>query len=122
MTNSVESIKKVVHGRSEALIRLRARLRARSIKTATSDATFSYVGRIDYGEEINSHIEDFSVAGWTDYGYCTIVAAECGGNFTMMINEAYQDNDVVPRFIRLAAEHGLEICEVSCYTRMRADR
>ncbi len=120
-TNSIKLIGTVVNRKSKWLIRLGGKVCAKFMKSTDSDATFSYIGKVDFGAEVNKHIRDCSFAAWTDFGYCNIVAADFNGIFTMYINESYADKRVIPEFINIAKELGLEIKETDSYKYYRAD-
>ena len=121
-TNSVNLIGTIVNSRCKALIRLGGRLCSWFMKSTTSDVTYSYLGKVDYGPEVNRHLLGHIGMSWTDFGYCNIISEDFNGEFTMMINEAYQDKNVIPQFISTAGELGLEITEVDSFPYCRADK
>ncbi|MDO5441414.1 MAG: hypothetical protein Q4F55_02535 [Bacillota bacterium] len=120
-TNSVSMIGAIVNNKVKWLIKLGGKLCAAFMKDTSSDVTFSYLGKIDYGEEVNKHIKDYTFCSWTDFGYCNIGATDFDGTFTLMINEAFENKDIIPQFINISKSLGLDIKEVDSYPYYRAD-
>lgn len=123
--NAAENVKMIgllVKHRSKTLISLIGKICAKVMKNTDSDAVFSYLGKIDYGEVVNQHIRDYIFCSWPDFGYCSIGATDFEGVFTMYVNEAYEDKRVVPEFLKAAKALGLEIRETDSYQYYRADR
>lgn len=120
--DKVKLIGLIVNRKFKPIIKLGGKLCAMFMKSGTSDATFTYLGKVDYGTEVNKHICDYIFASWIDFGYCNIAASDFEGEFTMMINESYQDKNVIPEFINTAKELGVEIKEVNTYKYYRADK
>ena len=121
-TNNIKTIGEIAHHPDEATVKQNGRRYADDMKNADSDATFTYLGKVDYGAEVNRHLLDYTFCSWTDFGYCNVAATDLNGVFTMFINEAYEDKRVIPEFIRAAGEEGLEIREVDRYPYYRADK
>lgn len=122
VTDYVSLISHLVGSSSEAFIRFCGKLCALFMKGSDSDATFSYHGKVDFGEEVNKHIRSYKTFSWTDFDYCNITAADLNGEFCLIINEAYDDERVVPGFISLAKEFGIEMTETESFRYVRADK
>lgn len=119
-TESVDLIGIITNRKNKTVIRSLARIFSSFMKNNTSDVTFTYLGKIDYGEEVNKHIKNYIFMSWTDFGYCNIAATDLKGEFTLVINEAYIDDQIIPKFIDISNKLGLEIKEVDCFDYQKA--
>lgn len=121
-TNNVKEIGILVKHKIEPIIKLCGKVCGLFMKSDTTDATFSYLGKIDIDEKVNKHIKNFIFMSWPDFGYCNIAASEFKGEFTMCINEVYRDKTVIPQFIREAKKLGVNISEVDTFEYRRDDK
>lgn len=121
-TDSVNMIGVFTKRKKKTIIKNLAKIFSYLTKNGISDVTFTYLGKIDYGEEVNKHIKNYIFMSWTDFGYCNIAATDLKGEFSLIINEAYQDNQIIKKFIDISNKLGLEIKEVDSFDYRRADR
>ena len=84
-----------------------AKVVAGTMKHSDSNFTFTYIGKIDFPDEIMSRIRSFEVRSWTDFGECNIAALDFGGELILNICENYQDKQIVPEFIDICSSAGL---------------
>lgn len=120
-TDNVNIIGFATKRKHKSIIKLMGKLFSLVLKNGSSDATFTYLGKIDYGEAVNKHIKEYIFASWTDFGYCNIAATDFNGEFTLMINEDYKNKEVIPEFINTAKELGLQINQVDTFKYYRDD-
>ena len=119
-TDNVDLIGNITKRRNKTIIKSLAKVFSSLMKNKTTDVTFTYLGRIDYGEEVNKHIKNYIFMSWTDFGYCNIAAVDLKGEFSLIINEAYQDEQIIPKFIDISYKLGLEIKEVDSFDYLKS--
>lgn len=120
-TNSVNLIGLLTKRKHESIIKNMGKLFSLLLKNNSGDVTFTYLGKIDYGETVNKHMKDYIFMSWTDFGYCNIAVTDLNGEFTLSVNEAYRNNQIISEFINVANEFSLQINEVDSFKYYRVD-
>ena len=65
------------------------------MKHTEGNFVFTYLGKIDFGEEVMKGIRDFSFRSWTDFGECNLAAADVGGTLVLSICENFYNKEIV---------------------------
>ena len=84
-----------------------AKVAAGVMKHSESNFTFTYLGRVDLPDEVMSGLDDFYFRSWTDFGECNVAAVDFGGTLILNICENYQDKQIIPDFIDICREVGI---------------
>ena len=59
-------------------------------------------------------IADVNMSSWTEFGECNIAALHFNGTVILNICENYKNKNVIPTFIRMCKENGMDIEEIEC--------
>jgi hypothetical protein len=77
------------------------------MKHTDCNFVFTYLGKMDLGEEIMSGISDFSFRSWTDFGECNLAAVDFGGTLVLTICENFYNKEIIKDFIDICNEKGI---------------
>lgn len=91
------------------------RVIAKVLKHSDSNFTFTYVGKLVLPEAVMAGISDFCFRSWPDFGECNIAAVDVNGTLVLNICENYADKQIVPDFIALCRENGIDFTETRCF-------
>ena len=106
-TETVDMIKPIVAVKPRFLQKALAKVVAGVMKHSDSNFTFTYLGRMDLPAEVMSGLADFNFRSWTDFGECNVAAVDFGGTLILNICENYQDKNIIPDFIDICKNVGI---------------
>lgn len=104
-------LKPVTSIRPKLLLKLVAKVIAKAMKHTDSNFTFTYLGRLNLPESVMKEIDDFCFRSWTDFGECNIAAIDVKGTLVLNICENYKDKQIIPDFIELSRNIGIDFAE-----------
>lgn len=110
-TDTVKLLKPITSIRPKPLLKLVAKLIAGIMKHSDSNFTFTYLGRLNLPQGVMDNISDFYFRSWTDFGECNIAAVDVGGTLVLNICENYKNKRIVPDFIEICKEKGINFVE-----------
>lgn len=87
---------------------------AKIMKHSDSNFTFTYLGKLNLEKKVAEGIADFNIRSWTDFGECNIAALDFNGTLILNICENYKNKNIIPTFIRMCKENGMDIEEIKC--------
>lgn len=111
-TDTIDRIKPLVCIKPRFLQKAVAKVVAGAIKHSDSNFTFTYLGKLDFPDEVMERLRNFQFRSWTDFGECNIAAADFGGELILNICENYKDKQIVPEFIDICSSVGLHFEKV----------
>ena len=106
-TKLVDSIKIIVGTKPRFLQKLLANIVAKSMKHTDSNFVLTYLGKVDFSEEVMKGICDFSFRSWTDFGECNLAAVDFGGTLVLNICENFYNKEIIKDFIEICKEKGI---------------
>ena len=106
-TSMVNTINLIVALRPRFLQKPFAKILTKSMKHTDCNFVFTYLGKMDLGEEIMSGISDFSFRSWTDFGECNLAAVDFGGTLVLTICENFYNKEIIKDFIDICDEKGI---------------
>jgi hypothetical protein len=106
-TNMVNTIKTLVPIKPRFLQKAVVNILAKSMKHTDSNFVLTYLGKIDFGEEVMKGISDFSFRSWTDFGECNLAALDFGGTLVLTICENFYNKEIIKDFIDICDEKGI---------------
>lgn len=112
-TKTVDMIRAIASVKPGFVRRCVVKLAAGIMKHSDSNFTFTYLGKMNMPGELMSKIKDFNVRSWTDFGECNIAAMDFDGTLILNICENYKDKEIVPDFIKIAEEIGINFEHVA---------
>ena len=102
-----DSIKIIVGTKPRFLQKLLANIVAKSMKHTDSNFVLTYLGKVDFSEEVMKGICDFSFRSWTDFGECNLAAVDFGGTLVLTICENFYNKEIIKDFINICNEKGI---------------
>ena len=106
-TKMVNTINTLVSIKPRFLQKAAVNIVTRSMKHTDCNFVFTYVGKLDLGEEVMKGISDFSFRSWTDFGECNLAAVDFGGTLVLNICENFYNKEIVKDFIEICNEKGI---------------
>ena len=106
-TNMVDTINLLVAIKPKFLQKPFANILTKSMKHTDCNFVFTYLGKMDLGEEVMRGICDFSFRSWTDFGECNLAAVDFGGTLVLTICENFYNKGIVKDFIDICNENGI---------------
>ena len=106
-TNMVNDIKSLVPIKPRFLQKAVVNMLAKSMKHTDSNFVLTYLGKMDFGEEVMKGISDFSFRSWTDFGECNLAAVDFGGTLVLTICENFYNKEIIKDFIDICNEKGI---------------
>ena len=82
---------------------------AEAVKNSMQNVGFTYLGKVPFGERLCEKIEKFRFRTWPDIGHCCVAAVDFNGTLFLDFCENYKDKEVVPAFIKICGEYGLDV-------------
>lgn len=110
-TDMVGYLKPVTSIRPKALQKATAKIIAKALKHSDSNFTFTYLGKLSLPQKAMDNLEDFYFRSWTDFGECNIAAVDVNGTLVLNICENYADKEIIPDFIGLCKDVGIEFTQ-----------
>ena len=110
-TDKVKLLKPITSVRPKFLLKLLAKVIAKAMKHSDSNFTFTYLGRLNFPQQVMDGIQDFQFRSWTDFGECNIAAVDVGGTLVLNVCENYQNKNIIPDFIEICKENGINLEE-----------
>lgn len=110
-TETVDLVNSIISIKPRLLQKLASKVIAASMKHTDSNFTFTYLGRLSLPEEVFSNIREFYFRSWHDFGECNIAAIDVGGTLVLNVCENYKDKGIVPDFISICREKGIDFIE-----------
>lgn len=114
-TDKIKLLKPITLIRPKALLKLLTKIIAGIKKHSDSNFTFTYLGRLDLSQTVMDGINDFYFRSWTDFGECNIAAVDVGGTLVLNICENYKNKRIVPDFIEICKEKGINFVEIQSF-------
>ena len=84
-----------------------ANILTKSMKHTDCNFVFTYLGKMDLGEEVMKGISDFSFRSWTDFGECNLAAIDFGGTLVLNVCENFYNKAIVKDFMDICHEKGI---------------
>ena len=106
-TNMVNNIKSLAVIKPRFLQKAVVNILAKSMKHTDSNFVLTYLGKMDFGEEVMQGISDFSFRSWTDFGECNLAAVDFGGTLVLTICENFYSKKIIKDFIDICNEMGI---------------
>ena len=106
-TKMVDTIKALVSIKPRFLQKALVNIVVKSMKHTDSNFVFTYLGKMDLGEEVMKGINDFSFRSWTDFGECNLAAADFGGTLVLNICENFYNKGIIKDFVDVCNEKGI---------------
>ena len=106
-TNMVDTINLLVATKPRFLQKPFANILTKSMKHTDCNFVFTYLGKMDLGEEVMRGIRDFSFRSWTDFGECNLAAVDFGGTLVLTICENFYNKGIIKDFIDICNENGI---------------
>ena len=106
-TNMVNNIKSLAVIKPRFLQKAVVNILAKSMKHTDSNFVLTYLGKMDFGEEVMQGISDFSFRSWTDFGECNLAAVDFGGTLVLTICENFYSKKFIKDFIDICNEKGI---------------
>lgn len=74
-----------------------------------SDCNFvlTYLGKVNFRDEIKDKIDNVEFKVWHDSGQCALACADYNGHFKLNICENFIEKGIVESFIKLSEEYGI---------------
>ena len=91
------------------LQRLVMKIVAKAVKNSMQNVGYTYLGKVPFCERLCEKIEKFGFRTWPDIGYCCVAAVDFNGTLFLDFCENYKDKEVVPAFIKICGEYGLDV-------------
>ena len=80
---------------------------AKGMKHSEGNFVLTYLGKMDFGEEVMRGICDFSFRSWTDFGECNLAAVDFGGTLVLTVCENFYNKEIIKDFIDICKEKGI---------------
>lgn len=112
---TVDMLKIITALRPKPLLKAAAKVIAKAMKHSDSNFTFTYLGRVTLPEKVMENIDDFHFRSWHDFGESNIAAVDFGGTLVLNICENYVNKQIIPDFIELCKNVGIEFAETDCF-------
>lgn len=106
-TKMVNTIKGLVSIKPRILQKALTNIVVKSMKHTDSNFVFTYLGKMNLGEEVMKGISDFSFRSWTDFGECNLAAVDFGGTLVLNICENFYNKEIIKDFIDICNEKGI---------------
>ena len=106
-TGMVNTIRSLVPIKPRFLQKAVVNILAKSMKHTDSNFVLTYLGKMDFGEEVMRGISDFSFRSWTDFGECNLAAVDFGGTLVLTICENFYNKEIIKDFIDICNEKGI---------------
>ena len=106
-TETVDMISPLVSIKPRFLQKALGKVISGAMKHSDSNFTFTYLGRMDLPDEVMSGLDDFYFRSWTDFGECNVAAVDFGGTLILNICENYEDKQIIPDFIDICKNVGI---------------
>ena len=106
-TKMVNSIHALLSIKPRFLQKAAVNMLAKSMKHGDGNFAFTYLGKMDLGEEVMQGIRDFSFRSWTDFGECNLAAIDFGGTLVLNICENFYNKEMIKDFIDICNEMGI---------------
>lgn len=106
-TNTIKNIKPLIAIKPRFLQKSVAKIVALALKHSDSNFTFTYLGKLNLPDKVMNEILDFNVRSWTDFGECNIAAIDLNGTLILNICENYAEKNIVPDFIKICKNVGI---------------
>ena len=106
-TKMVDTIKALVSIKPRPLQKAVVNIVTKSMKHTDSNFVFTYLGKMDLGEEVMKGISDFSFRSWTDFGECNLAAVDFGGTLVLNVCENFYNKEIIKDFIDICTEMGI---------------
>ena len=106
-TGMVNTIRSLVPIKPRFLQKAVVNILAKSMKHTDSNFVLTYLGKMDFGEEVMKGISDFSFRSWTDFGECNLAAVDFGGTLVLTICENFYSKEIIKDFIDICNEKGI---------------
>ena len=106
-TNMVNTIRSLVPIKPRFLQKAVVNILAKSMKHTDSNFVLTYLGKMDFGEEVMKGICDFSFRSWTDFGECNLAAVDFGGTLVLTICENFYNKEIIKDFIDICDDLGI---------------
>lgn len=114
-TDKVKLLRILTGVRPAFLQRLVAGAVAKLMKHSESNFTFTYLGKLQLPEKVMNEIQDFYFRSWHDFGECNIAAVDVNGMLTLNICENYVNKQIIPSFIEISRDLGIDFVESQCF-------
>ena len=112
-TKMVDTIKLLASIKPRFLQKALTNIIVKSMKHTEGNFVFTYLGKMDLGEEVMKGINDFSFRSWTDFGECNLAAVDFGGTLVLNICENFYNKEIIKDFIDICNEKGIHF-EIEC--------
>ena len=106
-TKMVNDIKSLAPIRPRFLQKAVVNILAKGMKHSDSNFVLTYLGKMDFGEEVMRGICDFSFRSWTDFGECNLAAVDFGGTLVLTVCENFYNKEIIKDFIGICKEKGI---------------
>ena len=106
-TSMVNMIRSLVPIKPRFLQKAVVNILAKSMKPTEGNFVLTYLGKMDFGEEVMKGICDFSFRSWTDFGECNLAAVDFGGTLVLTICENFYNKEIIKDFINICNEKGI---------------
>jgi hypothetical protein len=106
-TKMVNDIKSLAPIRPRFLQKAVVNILAKGMKHSDSNFVLTYLGKMDFGEEVMRGICDFSFRSWTDFGECNLAAVDFGGTLVLTVCENFYNKEIIKDFIDICNEKGI---------------
>ena len=106
-TSMVNMIRSLVPIKPRFLQKAVVNILAKSMKHTDGNFVLTYLGKMDFGEEVMKGICDFSFRSWTDFGECNLAAVDFGGILVLTICENFYNKEIIKDFIDICKEKGI---------------
>lgn len=85
------------------------KIAAKAVKNSMQNVGFTYLGKVPFGKQLCEKVESFGFRTWPDIGHCCVAAIDFNGTLFLDFCENYKDKEVVPTFIKICGEYGLQV-------------
>ena len=106
-TSMVNMIRSLVPIKPKFLQKAVVNILAKSMKHTEGNFVLTYLGKMDFGEEVMKGICDFSFRSWTDFGECNLAAVDFGGTLVLTVCENFYNKQIIKDFIDICNEKGI---------------
>lgn len=106
-TAMVDEINPLVSIKPRFLQKAVAKIVATTLKHSDNNFTFTYLGKMNWPDEVMEKVENFDFRSWTDFGECNIAAIDFKGTLILNICENYVDKNIIPDFIEICKDVGI---------------
>ena len=108
-TEFVDTVGPLVSVRPRFLQKALAKIVFGMMKHTECNFVFTYLGKIDFPDEVMAGLADFNFRSWPDFSECNVAAVDFGGTLILNVCENFRDKQIIPDLIDICDAVGIHL-------------